>query len=310
VDWPGIHTIMLTSVITSLPNLGASSQKGVLRVGGCLIGAALSLFAMVFVVPHLETIFGLLLMSLAVVALSAWVCAGSDKIAYAGTQIIFCFALALLEDFGPVYDLTIIRDRLIGIVLGVVITTAIQTFVWPEHEGALLIGKLAALLRGISSLLKPVSLPATPLMTLGGWNQVADCEALQVRVRFEPDRAREGARLSQGADVILASSRRLLLIVHDIHAARALMQGHPSPAVDALLDHASGCLLMYATQLDHAEQTPGNGSDVDRAFRVGLADLRLQLQALQDTVRSVHEMNILRGIEKIIVQLENLPDPF
>lgn len=299
VDWPGIHTIMLTSVITSLPNLGASSQKGVLRVSGCLIGAALSVLAMVFVVPHLETIFGLLVMSLSVVALSAWICAGSDKISYAGTQIIFCFALALLEDFGPVYDLTIIRDRLIGIVLGVVITTAIQTFIWPEHEGRLLIKKLAGLLQNSADLLKPSSPPNVPLMTLGCWNQVADCEAMLVRVQFEPDMRLQAMRLPRLAASVLARVRMLNLIAHDLHAARSLTPANCSPAVEALLEHAAACLLFYAEQL---------GSDKpesSRSFHVLTRDLRAQLMALQPPV---YDLNFLRVVDRVIVQLEVLSE--
>jgi multidrug resistance protein MdtO len=301
VDWPGIHTIMLTSVITSLPNLGASSQKGVLRVGGCLIGAALSVFAMVFVVPHLETIFGLLLMSLSVVALFAWICAGSDKISYAGTQIIFCFALALLEDFGPVYDLTIIRDRLIGIVLGVVITTAIQTFIWPEREGGVLIKKLAVLVQNIASLLTPAASNTSPLMTLSCWNQVADCEAMSVRVQFEPGAARNVKTLPHLTNELLLRSRRLILIVHEIAAARALMLDDSEPVVDALLDKAMGCLLFYAEQLDSTQPVDS------QSFYVLIRDLRAQLIELQTTAHAVNEQLVLGGIEKLIVELENLP---
>lgn len=301
VDWPGIHTIMLTSVITSLPNLGASSQKGVLRVGGCLAGAALSVFAMVFVVPQLETLFGLLLMSLSVVALSAWICAGSDKISYAGTQIIFCFALALLEDFGPVYDLTIIRDRLIGIVLGVVITTAIQTFIWPEQEDGVLIKKLATLLQNIASLLKLAPSPTTSLMTLGCWNQVADCEAMSVRVQFEPGVTGKVINLPLQAREILLRSRRLILIAHDLAAAKALMAKDSRRVEDALLDQAVGCLQFYAEQLDGAESVE------DRSFYVLTGNLRAQLMELQKTARAVDELNVLSSIEKLIFQLENLP---
>jgi len=301
VDWPGIHTIMLTSVITSLPNLGASSQKGVLRVSGCLVGAALSVFAMVFVVPHLETIFGLLLMSLSVVALSAWVCAGSDKISYAGTQIIFCFALALLEDFGPVYDLTIIRDRLIGIVLGVVITTSIQTFIWPEQEGTLLIRKLAGLLQNIAGLLKPSSSPTAPLMTLGCWNQLGDCEAMWLRVQFEPGLKGNVTTSPHCIRELLLRSRRLIMIVQDIAAARALMDDGSRREGDALLDQAKGCLLLYAERL-------GSGQSVDgRSFFVLTRDLQAQLVDVRRTARAVSELSVLSGIEKLIVELAHFP---
>ena len=64
VKWPGIHTIMLTCLIVALPSLGASSRQGVLRLSGALIGSALALGMVAFVIPHLDSITGLLLMSL------------------------------------------------------------------------------------------------------------------------------------------------------------------------------------------------------------------------------------------------------
>ncbi len=76
VNWPGIHTVMLTSLIVALPSLGASRRHGLLRICGALIGSGLALFMVAFVIPHLESVTGLLLMSLPVIALGAWVSAG------------------------------------------------------------------------------------------------------------------------------------------------------------------------------------------------------------------------------------------
>lgn len=139
LDWPGIHTAMLTCLIVAMPSLAAVQHKILLRVSGCIVGSALALACMVFVMPRLESIVGLLLMSLPVLALGAWIAAGSERIAYAGIQIAFCYALALLESFGPSTDLPVIRDRLIGILLGALVSAVVQTFIWPE-SGASQIG--------------------------------------------------------------------------------------------------------------------------------------------------------------------------
>ena len=102
IDWPGIHTIMLTCLIVAQPSLGATSMRSILRIVGALIGSGLALFMVVFIIPHLDDIVGLLLMTMPVLALGAWISAGSERSSYAGTQIMFTFSLALLEDFGPV----------------------------------------------------------------------------------------------------------------------------------------------------------------------------------------------------------------
>lgn len=265
VDWPGIHTIMLTCVITSLPNLGASTQKGVLRISGCLIGAVLSLIAMVFVFPHLDTIFGMLFVSLVVVGFSAWICAGSDKTSYAGTQIIFCFALALLEDFGPVYDLTVIRDRLIGIVLGVAVTTAIQVLIWPESESATLLAKLGRLLGGIAKELGSFARTSSQATasTLAGWGEIADCEAMLTRVQLEST-----ARLSASQEytnrvtAIVSACRSLLLINHELKAGQADLQPTGAgPAMIALSNDIAQALTNYAARVSEAASDPAPAFD-------------------------------------------------
>ena len=48
-------------------------------------------------------------MSLPVLALAAWIAAGSERIAYAGIQIGFTFALAFLSWFAPLTNLTELR---------------------------------------------------------------------------------------------------------------------------------------------------------------------------------------------------------
>ncbi|NWB95537.1 FUSC family protein [Pseudomonas gingeri] len=136
VDWPGIHTAMLTCLITAMPSLEKTLHKGLLRILGCLVGSALALVCMVWVVPQIDSIVGLLLMSLPVLGLAAWVSAGSPRSSYAGIQIVFGFALALLADFAPMTELSEIRDRLVGILLGVSVTALIHVGLWPEPAGA------------------------------------------------------------------------------------------------------------------------------------------------------------------------------
>jgi len=87
-----------------------------------------------------------------VIALGAWVSAGSELIGYAGLQLMFTFSLALLEQYAPPSDLTEIRDRLVGILLGVGVATFIQMSVWPEGEADALRSQLAKVLRAIAAV--------------------------------------------------------------------------------------------------------------------------------------------------------------
>ncbi|MBN5282256.1 FUSC family protein [Serratia ureilytica] len=181
VDWSGIHTIMLSCLIVAQPSLGATQRRARLRLGGAAIGSLLALISVVWIMPHLDSLVGLLLLTLPVIALSAWIAAGSEKISYAGVQILFTFSLALLESFGPVTELTEIRDRLIGIVLGVGVATFIHATLWPEYEGESLRQQVANVLRELAHFLGGENTNA-----IGIWQKIEGCEAVVARVTLEP----------------------------------------------------------------------------------------------------------------------------
>ena len=133
-DWQGLHTIMLSCVIVAQPGLGATMQKTWLRIGGALLASLLALLLIVFVQPWTDSLTGLLAMSLPVLALAAWIAAGSERIAYAGIQIGFTFALAFLSWFAPLTNLTELRDRVLGILLGVLVSSIVHLYLWPDSE--------------------------------------------------------------------------------------------------------------------------------------------------------------------------------
>lgn len=152
-DWQGIHTIMLSCVIVAQPGLGATMQKTWLRIGGALLATLIALLLIVFVQPWTDSLSGLLAMTLPVFALSAWIAAGSERIAYAGIQIGFTFALAFLSWFGPLSNLTELRDRVIGILLGVLVSSIVHLYLWPDSEVPQLKARLAQLYRQLAQTL-------------------------------------------------------------------------------------------------------------------------------------------------------------
>jgi multidrug resistance protein MdtO len=257
VNWPGIHTIMLTCLVVALPSLGASSRQGVLRISGALIGSALALFMVAFVIPQLESVTGLLLMSLPVIALGAWVSAGSERSSYAGIQIMFTFALALLESFSPPSDLTEIRDRIVGILLGVGVATFIQMSMWPEGEADALRAQLASVLRKIAALARVSARavltgprPTDSQAVAATWAMLGDCEMVLARVSLEPDwREGETERITLLSQTVLAQSRAMLVAIETFHheamtgaSAGASMEGaakFQSDVADALERYAS-----------------------------------------------------------------------
>ena len=131
LDWPGIHTCFLTCYIVSLGTTAESVEKLSLRIAGCLIGAAAGIAAIVYLVPSLTSIGGLLATVFLAALASGYVAAGSARISYAGFQIAFAFFLCVIQGAGPSFDMATARDRVIGILVGNFVVYFLFTHLWP-----------------------------------------------------------------------------------------------------------------------------------------------------------------------------------
>jgi multidrug resistance protein MdtO len=111
IDWFGIHTALITCTFIALESTGATLHKGLLRMGGCIIGGALALFTIVFLMPHMVTIASLVVVVACASAIAGWVATGSEMISYAGLQIAFAFFYSVFQGYAPDTDLDNVRNR-------------------------------------------------------------------------------------------------------------------------------------------------------------------------------------------------------
>ena len=132
LDWPGLRTAIVTCFFVALDNLGETVHKLTLRLCGAAIGGLLAALCIVLVFPHLTDIGELCLVIGAASMLAAWVATSSDMLAYGGMQIAFAFFLGALQGYAPASDVTVLRDRLVGILLGNVVVTVIFSSIWPQ----------------------------------------------------------------------------------------------------------------------------------------------------------------------------------
>ena len=154
LDWPGMRTSIVTCFFVALGSLGETVHKLTLRISGALIGGLIAGLCIVYVLPHMTDIGQLCLLIATVSAGAAWVATSSELLSYAGLQIAFAFFLGILQGYGPATDLTVLRDRVAGIVLGNVVMTIVFTVLWPESVVPRLQAALAQARESISAVLK------------------------------------------------------------------------------------------------------------------------------------------------------------
>jgi multidrug resistance protein MdtO len=240
LDWPGIHTAFITCCFCALESTGASLRKMSLRIIGCLIGGGLGVISVVYLVPHMESIVSLVLLSAAVTAIAAWVAMGGERIAYAGIQIGFAFHVCLLQNFEPPTKLDAIRDRVVGILLGIVVSALVFRYLWPERAADRLRDSLAVLLRQLAGF---VTSPGTENRTalteqFYSAQQLADQAAFELDFQC-PEEVAEKHRL----DALLVQAQ-----THFLNAVAVI----PTPDIQGRME-ISGRLLSVAARLTKAQ---------------------------------------------------------
>jgi multidrug resistance protein MdtO len=218
LDWPGIHTCLITCYIVSLGTAAETVEKQTLRFLGCAIGAVAGLAAIVFLMPNVTSIGGLMGVVFLVALASGWIAAGGPRISYFGFQLAFAFFLSVVQGSAPAFDMTIARDRTIGILFGDLVVAVVFTQIWPVTIAGRINPALSALLRQLAALVSAASTPQRWGAAVQARAQLAAIEQDLDLTHFEPLSIRPAPGWldeRRGIARILSSLQGLLLIGAD-----------------------------------------------------------------------------------------------
>lgn len=230
LDWPGISTCMITCFIVALSTVGESTQKMTLRLAGCTVGAILGYAALVFVLPSTTQITGLLVLVGVITAPAAWLAVGSPRISYIGFQMAFAAYLCVLQGTEPKFDLTIARDRFIGIVFGDLTVFVIFTQVYATSLLPGLSKDLVAILDRCRAILNAIA-EAKPTLAIG--EQVAGVYALVQKIDNDLVAFGFEKRPTRFGRLHVLSCQLIGRALHDVIADLATIAAYPAPRDDA-----------------------------------------------------------------------------
>ncbi|WP_181441939.1 FUSC family protein [Swingsia samuiensis] len=145
LDWPGIHTCIITCFLVALPRVGEMISKELMRFIGSLIGGGVSILSIIYLFPHMDEITLLSIIIFIMSLLSGWLKAGDSRISYGGFQLGLTFFLCILKDFGPTTDMTTARDRIVGVLIGNLVTYAVFSSIWPKSSFETLAKKITTI---------------------------------------------------------------------------------------------------------------------------------------------------------------------
>jgi multidrug resistance protein MdtO len=243
LDWPGIHTCFITCYIVSLATAGETVEKLTLRMLGCLVGAAAGLAAIVFLVPSLTSIQALLAVVFLGALASAWVAAGSPRISYAGFQVAFAFFLCVIQGPAPAFDLTLARDRIIGVLIGNLVVFLLFTRLWPVSVAPRIDAAMTTVLRQLSAMSKAVSSVATGALAVKAQAALGAIEGNLDVARYEPTSIRPTAGWLQARRQAAAEIDALVVPL-------LVLNSRPSPSVREAPDEGAALAADVARRLD------------------------------------------------------------
>ena len=266
LDWPGIRTAVTTCFFVSLTTFGESVHKLTLRISGAVLGGVLGGLCLVFIMPSLTDIGQLCLLIAGVSALCAVVSTGSENISYAGMQMAFAFFLGVLQGYAPATDLTVLRDRVVGIIIGNIWLSVFFTSLWPVSALQQARKLWSSLLERLSTLLVIPTEQAAAQLRLDVTTKAQQAALLNSRSTFEGQLI-QSRRPSHSADDEAAAIERLACSVFIVRRLQSSAQSMP----DADLQ-ASQRLL---TLSKGSAPEPSHPGMPDPTSLVGLARLRL-----------------------------------
>ena len=121
--WPGLGVCTVTCVIaTPVSTLGSSRQRLTTRILGLLTGGVIcGIGSQIFILPAVDSIVGFALPFAIVSAAAAWVATSSPRLSYFGRQMALAYYLTMFQTWGISASLATSRDRLMGILLGLLV---------------------------------------------------------------------------------------------------------------------------------------------------------------------------------------------
>ena len=137
IDWPGMGVpVMLTCFLTAVSTIGTSRQRQILRFAGFVVGGLLiGMNAQVFILPYLDSITGFTVLFILVTALAAWFMTSSPRLSFFGLQLGAVYFVINMQKFARETSLSVARDRVAGVFLGLLMMWLIFDQLWGAPAG-------------------------------------------------------------------------------------------------------------------------------------------------------------------------------
>ena len=148
---PDLFIILVTVITTATPTYGATLQKMYLRIGGAIVGGAVSLLAIIIVSPNFDALPAYMLAAFTVFYAFAYSSLGNTRMSYAGKQMGIIFSLVFIG-LSPSVNIYEPLWRIWGVLLADFVVAVVFFTLWPEYAGDSLLPRLQRIIANMVAL--------------------------------------------------------------------------------------------------------------------------------------------------------------
>jgi multidrug resistance protein MdtO len=278
LDWAGLFTSVLTCVVTALGTIGTSLQAQFLRLAGFVAGGlVLGISAQILILPAIDSIFGFALFFAVGTAIAAWFATSSPRLSYFGVQMALAFYFVNLQDFKFQTDLTIARDKVMGVLLGILAMGFIFNRFGTKSDTEQLLKLLVRNVRmlaqlGVSPVVRDRAIAFSQIIRLRTQinDNFASLESQTDAARFELEfrhRGQEDVAECERIERAQPALRSIFLLELSLlsHRGRREIDSeltqHQNQALDDFLKEYSDELMHIAAWIAHEEDVPARITD-------------------------------------------------
>ena len=165
-------------------------------------------------IPSFDSLGALMMLVFLITLPAAWVAGGSPRVSYAGFQIAFAFYLCVIQGTASATDLTVARDRVIGILFGIAVVYVVFTQIWPVSLAAKVERSLRDLVRDLARI-ADMPTKARLAASSGFDTKLVETRTDLAVMAYEPGNLRPAAdwvkRRGEALDHLAAIEHRLLI---------------------------------------------------------------------------------------------------
>ena len=154
IDWSGIHTAFITCTFIALESTECDAVQRCARIVGCVIGGALALFSIVFLMPHMETIASLVVLVACASAIAGWVAPEANGSVMPGYRSHSLFSTASSKAMRPIQISITSAIASLEFFSVSIVTGLVFHYIWPERTIDRFRDALRAALRQLAKLLE------------------------------------------------------------------------------------------------------------------------------------------------------------